>query len=287
MVGIILAGGLGTRLGPITSVMSKQLHAIYDKPMIYYPLSLMMASGITEIIVITTPKDAKSFQQLLSDGRQWGISITFVTQENPNGLPEAFLLCRNQIQNHKVTLMLGDNILYGSQIGKKLGENAQQSGASIYGYLVQDVSSFGALHIDSAGKILKIIEKPKEAGRGLAIPGIYHFDETVFSRTALLKKSSRGELEIVDLLNSYLEDNQLSYSILDRGTAWLDTGTIDDLFLASELVRVVQSRQGMLIGSPEEVAFRMNYIDSSQLEKLARPLAGSRYGKLIAEILTD
>lgn len=284
MLGILLAGGFGTRLGPVTSVTSKQLLPIYDKPMIYYPISLLMASGIDQIIVITSPRDLARYQELLQDGKQWGISIQYVEQRHPNGLPEAFLLCEDRIKDRSVTLMLGDNIIYGSQVGKKLSENRTKDGASIFGYLVKDVSSFGTFEIGLQGQITRLREKPAEGGQGYAIPGIYHFDSSVASRTRSLFMSERGELEIVDLLKSYLADGLLTYSILDRGTAWLDTGTIDDLSMASELVRVVQSRQGMLVGSPDEVAFRKNLISSEELRNLAKSLEGSLYGKALMEI---
>lgn len=287
MIGIILAGGNGTRLGPLTQIISKQLNSVYDKPMIYYPLSLMMASGIRNIIVITTPRDQDMFQNLLGNGDQWGIRIQYVVQLEPNGLPEAFLLCKNQIENQKTTLMLGDNIVYGSQVGYKLAQNSVKDGASIYGYLVKDTSAFGSFRIDGEGKIVQITEKPVNGGRGFAIPGIYHFDETVTERTLELRISTRNELEIVDLLNSYQLNHQLSYSILDRGTAWMDTGTIDDLFMASELVRVVQSRQGMLIGSPDETAYRMGFIGEEDLLKQAQKYKGSNYGAALKEVIGE
>ena len=287
MIGILLAGGFGTRLGPITKVISKQLLPIYDKPMIYYPLSLLMAAEIEEIVVITTPRDRMAYETLLGDGRQWGISIQYVQQDHPNGLPEAFLLCETFLKGESSTLMLGDNVIYGSQIGKKLQSNGSQHGASIYGYLVKDVSSFGTIRLDSNHQIAELQEKPTAGGKGLAIPGIYHFDESVIERTKSLSKSARGELEIVDLLNTYLSEGNLHYSILDRGTAWLDTGTIEDLSMASELVRVVQSRQGMLIGSPEEVAFRKGLITRTELESLAHKYSGSLYGRALQDIVQE
>ena len=287
MVGIILAGGHGTRLGPLTQIISKQLNSVYDKPMIYYPLSLMMASGIRDIIIITTARDQSMFQDLLGQGDQWGISIQYVVQKEPNGLPEAFLLCKSQIQNRKTTLMLGDNIVYGSQVGYRLAQNSGKEGASIYGYLVKDTSAFGSFKIDREGNISELIEKPVNGGRGYAIPGIYHFDETVIERTLELRVSARNELEIVDLLNSYRQDLQLNYSVLDRGTAWLDTGTIDDLFMASELVRVVQSRQGMLIGSPDETAYRMGFIGEEELLKQAQKFNGRNYGSALTEVVGE
>lgn len=287
MIGILLAGGLGTRLGPITAITSKQLLPIYDKPMIYYPLSLLIASGVDEVIVISTPRDASSYQSLLEDGSQWGISISYREQTKPNGLPEAFLLVEEFIRGKPSTLMLGDNIIYGSQIGKKISNHLNPNGASIYGYLVNDVSAFGCLELDEFRQIKNLVEKPKNISKGLAIPGIYHFDQTVVQKTKNLKKSARGELEIIDLLNLYLDEGNLHFETLDRGIAWLDTGTIEDLAMASELVRVVQSRQGMLIGSPDETAFRKGLITSEDLKKLAFKYRGSLYGKSLEDILIE
>ena len=287
MIGILLAGGFGTRLGPITKVISKQLLPIYDKPMIYYPLSLLMAAEIEEVVVISTPRDRMAYETLLGDGSQWGISIQYVQQDYPNGLPEAFLLCESILRGKSSTLMLGDNVIYGSQMGKKLQSNGSQHGASIYGYLVKDVSPFGTICLNANHEIAELQEKPKTGGKGLAIPGIYHFDESVIERTKSLSKSPRGELEIVDLLDTYLNEGNLHYSILDRGTAWLDTGTIEDLFMASELVRVVQSRQGMLIGSPDEVAYRKGLITKFELESLAQKYSGSLYGRALQDIVQE
>lgn len=287
MIGILLAGGLGTRLGPITAFTSKQLLPIYDKPMIYYPLSLLIASGVDEVIVISTPRDLISYQSLLEDGSQWGISITYIEQSKPNGLPEAFLLSEEIISGKPCTLMLGDNIIYGSQIGKKISNHLHPVGASIYGYLVNDVSAFGCLELNEHRQIKNLVEKPKNIGKGLAIPGIYHFDKTVIQKTKNLKRSARGELEIIDLLNLYLDEGNLHFETLDRGIAWLDTGTIEDLAMASELVRVVQSRQGMLIGSPDETAFRKGLINSDDLKKLALKYRGSLYGKSLEDILLE
>jgi len=287
MIGILLAGGLGTRLGPITAITSKQLLPIYDKPMIYYPLSLLIASGVDEVIVISTPRDANSYRNLLEDGNQWGISISYLEQTRPNGLPEAFLLAEEIIHGKPCTLMLGDNIIYGSQIGKKISNHLNPNGASIYGYLVNDVSAFGCLELTELRQIKNLVEKPKNIGKGLAIPGIYHFDKTVVQKTKNLSKSARGELEIIDLLNLYLNEGNLHFETLDRGIAWLDTGTIEDLAMASELVRVVQSRQGMLIGSPDETAFRKGLITSEDLKKLAFKYQGSLYGKSLEDILLE
>jgi glucose-1-phosphate thymidylyltransferase len=287
MVGIILAGGAGSRLGPITKVTSKQLLPIYDKPMIFYPISLLMAANFQEIVIICTARDIASYKELLGDGSRWGIKFHFFVQDNPNGLPEAFLIAKDVIKGKKSTLILGDNVLYGSQLGKKVYENAQQHSNHIYGYLVKDASQFGVLEIAEDGELLSVVEKPIGIGRGMAIPGIYHFDETVVERVRTLKKSARGELEITELLSLYIKDNSLTYSILDRGVAWLDTGTIDDLFMASELVRVVQSRQGMLIGSPDEVAYLKKWIDVEQLRENSKTFGASLYGLSIADLIND
>ena len=286
MYGLILAGGYGTRLRPMTTVTSKQLLPIYDKPMIYYPLSLMMAAGIREFSIITVPDQADSFMNLLGDGSQWGIELNFISQEKANGIPEVFTLAEKKIVNKPSLLMLGDNIFYGSRIGYKISENLNPKGAHIYGYLVNDVSKFGSLKTDG-DKILSLEEKPKEIHKGLAIPGIYHFNSQVCDFVKEIKPSSRGELEIVDLLNIYLRQNSLSHSIIDRGTAWLDTGTVEDMFAAAELVRVIQSRQGMLVGSPEEVAFRNTWISENQLSALAKSYVGSPYSRALLHLIED
>ena len=286
MYGLILAGGYGTRLRPMTTVTSKQLLPIYDKPMIYYPLSLMMAAGVREFSIITVPDQANSFKNLLGDGSQWGIELNFISQEKANGIPEVFTLAEQKIVNKPSLLMLGDNIFYGSRIGYKISENLNPKGAHIYGYLVNDVSKFGSLKTDG-DKILSLEEKPKEIHKGLAIPGIYHFDSQVCDFVKEIKPSSRGELEIVDLLNIYLHQNSLSHSIIDRGTAWLDTGTVEDMFAAAELVRVIQSRQGMLVGSPEEVAFRNMWISEKQLSELANSYVGSPYSRALLDLIED
>lgn len=285
MIGLLLAGGYGTRLRPVTSVISKQLLPIYDKPMIYYPISLLMAASIRDICIVTTPRDAELFKQLLGTGEKWGVNFNYFVQSDPNGIPEVFLLTENVISGQNTTLMLGDNLFYGSQMGKRLKENCGISGALMYGYLVNDVSQFGTFRLSPDGSVISLIEKPKEGGKGFAIPGVYHFDSDASDRTKNLTPSKRGELEIIDLLNSYFIDSKLGHSIIDRGTAWLDTGTIEDMSSASELVRVVQSRQGMLIGSPEEVAFRNGWISSDQLMVLAQDLHPSPYGKSLVDLI--
>jgi len=284
MIGILLAGGHGTRLRPITNSISKQLLPIYDKPMIYYPLSLLMAAKVRDFQIITTPQQENLFRDLLRDGSQWGISIQFVTQAEPTGIPEAFLLTRKKILGKKTIMSLGDNLFYGSQMGRRLSDNSGSEGAHIYGYQVNNISSFGSLTLID-NKIAALEEKPKRAGSGFAIPGLYHFDDNVVDFCEQLQPSDRGELEIVDLLQKYLEIGKLNYSILDRGTAWLDTGTHEDMFAASELVRVIQTRQGMLVGSPEEVAFRNGWITSTELEKLAVGMTASPYYKSLLDLI--
>lgn len=287
MIGIILAGGTGSRLGPITKVTSKQLLPIYDKPMIYYPLALMMASGIREIVIITTPKDIGNYKDLLGGGSQWGVIFHFLIQQNPNGLPEAYLLAEDLIREKSTTLILGDNIVYGSQIARKLNAGINPPGAHVYGYLVKDASSFGVMQLDDNGEIESLIEKPVGARNALAIPGIYHFNSSVVERAKTLKPSKRGELEMMDLLSTYLVENALDYSVLDRGIAWLDTGTIEDLFMAAELVRVLQKRQGMMIGSPDEVAFRNGWINMIQLENNIKKYSGSLYSEFLNDLLRN
>ena len=245
-----------------------------------------MAAGIREFSIITVPDQAESFVNLLGDGSQWGIEINFISQEKANGIPEVFTLAEKKIVNKPSLLMLGDNIFYGSRIGHKISENLNPKGAHIYGYLVNDVSKFGSLKTDGS-KILSLEEKPKEIHKGLAIPGIYHFNSEVCEFVKEIRPSSRGELEIVDLLNIYLNQNSLSHSIIDRGTAWLDTGTVEDMFAAAELVRVIQSRQGMLVGSPEEVAFRNKWISEKQLSALASLYFGSPYSRALLDLIED
>ena len=286
MIGILLAGGHGTRLRPITNSISKQLLPIYDKPMIYYPLSLLMAAKVRDFQIITTPAQEFLFKDLLKDGSQWGISIQFVIQVEPTGIPDAFLLTRKEIEGKKTIMSLGDNIFYGSQMGSRIRENSGSEGAHIYGYQVNDVSNFGALTI-SEDKIVKLEEKPKNIGLGYAVPGLYHFDENVIDFCEQLRPSARGELEIIDLLKKYLMNGDLKYTILDRGTAWLDTGTHEDMFAASELVRVIQTRQGMLVGSPEEVAFRNGWITSTELEKLATGMKSSPYYNSLLDLIIE
>lgn len=247
----------------------------------------MMASGIDKFVIVITPRDQQAYLSLLGDGSDWGIQINYAIQVEAKGIPQAITLAEPFTSGHPVTLVLGDNLFYGSGIAHKIRIAEGFSGSKIYGYLVNDVSSFGYLEVNEAGQVADLSEKPVGVGRGLAIPGIYHFDMSAPNRVRTLAPSARGEFEIIDLLKSYHRDGAIQFEILDRGTAWLDTGTVEDLYLATELVRVVQERQGMLIGSPEEVAFRRGLIDSRQLEKLAQKKEKSLYGKRLLDLLKD
>ena len=284
MKGIILAGGSGTRLHPITTAVSKQLMPIYDKPMIYYPLATLMSTGITEILFITTLQDAPLFKKLLRDGSQLGCDFQFAVQENPNGLAEAFIIGESFIGNDKVALILGDNIFYGSGLAKLLQENNNPKGGIIYGYHVQDPERYGVVEFDENGKAISIEEKPENAKSNFAVPGIYFYDNTVVEIAKNIKPSNRGELEITDVNKVYLEKGKLKVSILDRGTAWLDTGTFSSLMQASQLVEVIQERQGLKVGAIEEVAYTMGYIDKEQLNRLAKPLLKSGYGEYLLHL---
>ena len=280
----MLAGGAGSRLWPITQVVSKQLLPVYDKPMIYYPLALLMAAGIKNFSIITTPRDAQLFKSLLGDGSKWGISIDIVIQESPRGLPDAFnLLSGGELESDSI-LVLGDNLFYGSQIAKRVKELMAIPGAAMFGYLVNDVAAYGCFNFDSSHKINYLEEKIAQ-GRGYAIPGIYKFDKDVKEFASQLVPSRRGELEIVDLLKTYHSRNNLDFRILDRGTAWLDTGTVENLNHASELIKVIQNRQGMLVGSPEEVALRNKWITENEFQKLAEGFGESEYAKSLLNVL--
>ncbi|MET7028782.1 glucose-1-phosphate thymidylyltransferase RfbA [Sediminicola luteus] len=281
MKGIILAGGSGTRLYPITMVMSKQLMPIYDKPMIYYPLATLMSSGIKEILIITTPEDTVLFKKLLGDGSQLGCKFTYATQENPNGLAEAFIIGEDFIGKDNVALILGDNIFYGTGLSTLLQENNDPEGGIIYGYHVQDPERYGVVEFDSQGNAISIEEKPTHPKSNYAVPGIYFYDNNVVRIAKEIKPSKRGELEITDINRAYLAQGRLKVSILDRGTAWLDTGTFQSLMQASQFVEVIEERQGLKIGAIEEVAYTMGYISKAQLHKLAEPLLKSGYGKYL------
>ncbi len=260
MKGIILAGGSGTRLYPLTLAVSKQLMPVYDKPMIYYPLATLMSAGIREILIITTPRDAALFQSLLRDGRQLGCQFSYAIQEQPAGIAQAFLIGSEFIGNDGVALILGDNIFYGSGLAEQLRQNLNPDGAIIYGYHVQDPGRYGVVTLDAEGTVVSIEEKPQNPTSNYAIPGIYFYDSKVVDYVRGLKPSSRGELEITDVNKAYLADGKLTVSVMDRGTAWLDTGTFQSLMQASQFVEVIEERQGLKIGAIEEVAYQMGYI---------------------------
>lgn len=281
MKGIVLAGGSGTRLHPLTLAVSKQLMPIYDKPMIYYPLATLMSAGIREILFITTPQDAHLFQKLLGDGSQLGCGFHYAVQENPNGLAEAFIIGEDFIGQDKVALILGDNIFYGSGLASLLQRNNDPIGGIIYGYHVQDPERYGVVEFDADGKAISIEEKPEKPRSNFAVPGIYFYDNSVVDIAKNIKPSQRGELEITDVNKTYLAQGNLKVSVLDRGTAWLDTGTFSSLMQASQLVEVIQERQGLKVGAIEEVAYTMGYIDKEQLHQLAKPLLRSGYGEYL------
>ena len=279
MKGIILAGGSGTRLHPLTLSISKQLMPIYDKPMIYYPLSTLMYSGIREILIISTPKDLPLFKDLLGDGAKYGCKFYYAVQEEPKGLAEAFIIGEKFIGNDKVALILGDNIFYGSGLSQLLQSNNNPDGGIIYAYRVHDPERYGVVEFDNNGHAISIEEKPKTPKSNYAVPGIYFYDNSVVKIAKSIKPSQRGELEITDVNKEYLKQGKLSVSLLDRGTAWLDTGTFQSLMQASQFVEVIEERQGLKLGSIEAAAFEMGYIDEKAFIKLAEPLLKSGYGK--------
>lgn len=284
MKGIILAGGSGTRLHPLTLAVSKQLMPVYDKPMIYYPLSTLMLAGIREILIISTPQDLPLFQKLLGDGRKLGCSFQYAEQANPNGLAEAFIIGEEFIGNDKVALILGDNIFYGSGLKELLQSNNDPDGGVIYAYHVLDPERYGVVEFDKNGKVLSIEEKPSHPKSNYAVPGIYFYDNTVVDIAANIKPSARGELEITDVNNVYLQQGKLNVSILDKGTAWLDTGTFTSLMQAAQFVEVIEERQGLKVGSIEEAAYEMGYISKKELIALAQPLLKSGYGKHLLQL---
>ena len=285
MRGIILAGGSGTRLHPITQGVSKQLIPVYDKPMIYYPLSMLLMAGIREVLVISTPEDMPGFKRLLGDGSQIGISIQYEIQPSPDGLAQAFLIGEKFIADEKVCLVLGDNIFYGSGLGTALKSNTLVQGGHIFAYHVSNPEEYGVVEFDKNNKAISIEEKPRAPKSNFAIPGLYFYDNSVVSIAKSIKPSDRGELEISSINDHYLKEGMLSVTVLDRGTAWLDTGTVDSLMAAGEFVQVVEKRQGLKIGCIEEIAWRQNFISTAQLLSLAKPLAKSGYGKYLIELI--
>ena len=286
--GIILAGGSGTRLHPLTSTVSKQLMPVYDKPMIYYPLATLMRAGIREILIITTPQDQAAFAELLGDGRQWGIELSYTVQPSPDGLAQAFILGADFVADAPVALVLGDNIFYGGGLTQKLRQaTAQESGASVFAYYVQDPERYGVVEFDGDGRAIGIEEKPLAPRSSYAVTGLYFYDNDVLEIARDIKPSPRGELEITDVNRAYLERGDLAVQVMSRGTAWLDTGTHNSLLDAANFIRVVEQRQGLKIACPEEIAYRMGYISADELLALAKPLAKSGYGVYLENLLRD
>lgn len=285
MKGILLAGGTGSRLHPITLGISKQLTPVYDKPMIYYPISTLMLAGIQDILIITTPHDQEQFQRLLGDGSQFGVNFSYVVQPSPDGLAQAFILGEEHVGNSSAALVLGDNIFYGPGLGNQLHKYTDVDGATVFGYRVSDPTAYGVVEFDENFTAISIEEKPTQPKSNYAIPGLYFYDNNVVDYAKAIKPSPRGELEITDLNRMYLEQGKLQVEVLPRGTAWLDTGTFDSLADATNFIRTIQARQGLSIGSPEEIGWRMGWIDDARLEELARPLVKSGYGQYLLNLL--
>ncbi|MFT5083741.1 MAG: glucose-1-phosphate thymidylyltransferase [Lentisphaeria bacterium] len=286
--GIVLAGGSGTRLYPLTTVVSKQLMPVYDKPMIYYPLATLMQSGIREVLIISTPAELPRFEQMLGDGAQWGIAIQYAVQANPEGLAQAFIIAREFLNGSPAALVLGDNMFYGHNLVQSLrNANEREHGGTVFGYHVSNPGDYGVVEFDDAGKAVSIEEKPKVPKSNYAVPGIYFFDGKVVDIAAAVKPSPRGELEITDVIEAYLRAGELSVEVMGRGTAWLDTGTHDSLLEAAQFIATIEKRQGLKVNCPEEVAFRSGYIDAEQLKVLAKPLLKSGYGEYLMSLLEN